>query len=186
MCCWSIRRYMRCAPCICRNPPGSRRPWSGTVTAGVLIPVVGHFVDRFGPRCFLRLAPVLLIILAWPMFSFINASPSLTSLLIYQLVFGVVIALYQGPILSGIGDMFPEPRAGDGTWAVGQHRGLGVRRHGRADDHLADRADRQQPGAGVLPDGGRRGRPARHIAAAQVGSANAQGCCAVFEHLATA
>jgi MHS family proline/betaine transporter-like MFS transporter len=79
----------------------------GTVTAGVLIPVVGHFVDRFGPRFFLRLAPTLLIILAWPMFSYINDRPNLSSLLVYQVVFGVVIALYQGPILSGIGDMFP-------------------------------------------------------------------------------
>jgi MHS family proline/betaine transporter-like MFS transporter len=73
----------------------------------VLIPVVGHYVDRFGPRFFLRLAPALLIVLAWPMFWFINDAPSMTSLLIYQIVFGVVIALYQGPILSGIGDMFP-------------------------------------------------------------------------------
>ena len=79
----------------------------GTVTAGLLIPVVGHYVDRFGPRFFLRLAPSLLIVLAWPMFRYINEMPSLSSLLIYQLVSGVVIALYQGPILSGIGDMFP-------------------------------------------------------------------------------
>ena len=41
------------------------------------------------------------------MFVFINDTPSLVSVLIYQLVFGVMIALYQGPILSGIGDMFP-------------------------------------------------------------------------------
>jgi len=79
----------------------------GTITAGVLIPVFGHFVDRLGPRWFLRAAPVLLFALAWPMFAFVNASPSLATLLIYQLVFGVVIAMYQGPILTGIGDMFP-------------------------------------------------------------------------------
>ncbi len=79
----------------------------GTVTAGVLIPVFGHFVDRLGPRWFLRAAPVLLFVLAWPMFALVNASPSLATLLIYQLVFGVVIAMYQGPILTGIGDMFP-------------------------------------------------------------------------------
>ena len=72
-----------------------------------MIPVVGHFVDRFGPRVFLRVAPTLLIILAWPMFRYINAEPSLSSLLVYQVVFGVVIALYQGAILTGIGDMFP-------------------------------------------------------------------------------
>ena len=78
----------------------------GTVTAGSLIPVVGHFVDRFGPRFFLRLAPTLIILLAWPMFRFVSAAPSLASLLVYQIVFGVVIALYQGPILTGISEMF--------------------------------------------------------------------------------
>jgi MHS family proline/betaine transporter-like MFS transporter len=79
----------------------------GTVTAGILIPVFGHFVDSVGPRWFLRAAPVLLFMLAYPMFALVNAFPSLTTLLIYQLVFGVVIAMYQGPILTGIGDMFP-------------------------------------------------------------------------------
>ena len=49
----------------------------GTVTAGVLIPVFGHFVDSLGPRWFLRAAPVLLFVLAWPMFALVNASPSL-------------------------------------------------------------------------------------------------------------
>jgi MHS family proline/betaine transporter-like MFS transporter len=79
----------------------------GTVTAGTLIPVAGHFVDRFGPRVFLRLAPTLIIILALPMFHFLGAAPSLTSLLVYQVAFGMVIALYQGPILTGISEMFP-------------------------------------------------------------------------------
>jgi MFS transporter, MHS family, proline/betaine transporter len=79
----------------------------GTITAGVLIPVVGLFVDRIGAKVLLRTAPVLLMLLAYPMFAFINAMPSLTTLLVYQIVFGVVIALYQGPILTGIGDMFP-------------------------------------------------------------------------------
>jgi MFS transporter, MHS family, proline/betaine transporter len=80
----------------------------GTVTAGVLIPVFGHFVDRLGPRWFLRTAPVLLFVMAYPMFALVNASPGLSTLLIYQIVFGVVIAMYQGPILTGIGDMFPD------------------------------------------------------------------------------
>jgi MHS family proline/betaine transporter-like MFS transporter len=66
----------------------------GTVVAGGLIPVVGHFVDRVGPRFFLRLAATLLIIAALPMFIFINDSPSLRSLLVYQFVAGVIIALY--------------------------------------------------------------------------------------------
>jgi MFS family permease len=79
----------------------------GTITAGALIPVVGHFVDRIGAKVLLRTAPVLLMVLAYPMFALINAMPSLTTLLVYQVVFGIVIAMYQGPILTGIGDMFP-------------------------------------------------------------------------------
>ncbi|HUD60141.1 MAG TPA: MFS transporter [Acetobacteraceae bacterium] len=79
----------------------------GTITAGVLIPIFGYFVDSVGPRWLLRAAPVLLFVLAYPMFAWINASPSLTTLILYQLVFGVVIAMYQGAILTGIGDMFP-------------------------------------------------------------------------------
>jgi MFS transporter, MHS family, proline/betaine transporter len=79
----------------------------GTVTTGALIPVTGLFVDRFGPRIFLRVGAALLIILTWPMFRYITVSPSLVSLLIYQIVFGVVIAVYQGPILAGIAAMLP-------------------------------------------------------------------------------
>jgi MFS transporter, MHS family, proline/betaine transporter len=67
----------------------------GTITAGVLIPVVGHVVDRSGRRILLRVAQTLAIILAWPVFRFISAAPSLASLLVYQIVFGMVIALYR-------------------------------------------------------------------------------------------
>ncbi len=80
----------------------------GTMTAGLLIPVVGHFVDRVGARVPLRTAPALMILLAYPMFALVNAMPSLTTLLVYQIVFGMVIALYQGPILTGIAEMFPD------------------------------------------------------------------------------
>ena len=46
----------------------------GTITAGALIPVVGHFVDRIGAKVLLRTAPVLLIVLAYPMFALVNAA----------------------------------------------------------------------------------------------------------------
>ncbi|HEY6432891.1 MAG TPA: MFS transporter [Acetobacteraceae bacterium] len=79
----------------------------GTVCIGVLTPVVGRLVDRFGPKPFLRGSALLLIVLAWPMFSYVNAGPTFAGLLVFQVVFAVVIAGYQGAILTGIGLMFP-------------------------------------------------------------------------------
>ena len=119
----------------------------------------------------LRTAPVLLIVLAYPMFALINASPSLTTLLIYQLVFGVVIALYQGPILTGIGDMFPEPRAGD---RAGLSDNIAVSVFGGTAALMITWLI-ALTGSNMVPaylrDGGRGGRAAWHVAAAQVGPA---------------
>ncbi len=79
----------------------------GTLCIGALTPIVGLLVDRFGPKPFLRDAAFLLILLAWPMFSYVNAGPTFAGLLLFQVVFAVVIACYQGAILTGIGLMFP-------------------------------------------------------------------------------
>lgn len=79
----------------------------GTLIIGCLTPVVGHYVDRYGPKLFLRVSAALLIILAWPMFTYVNTSPSFGGLLVFQVVFAVVVAGYQGAILTGIGRMFP-------------------------------------------------------------------------------
>ncbi len=80
---------------------------AGTIVAGLLTPVVGRLVDRFGPRPFLRGASAAFFVLAYPMFAYVNRAPSLPDLLVFVLVFAVVIACYQGAILSGIGMMFP-------------------------------------------------------------------------------
>jgi MHS family proline/betaine transporter-like MFS transporter len=40
----------------------------GTIAAGALIPVIGHFVDRIGAKMLRRVMPILLILLAYPMF----------------------------------------------------------------------------------------------------------------------
>lgn len=86
----------------------------GTLIIGCLTPVVGHFVDRFGPKLFLRTSAALLMILAWPMFTYVNTAPSFDGLLVFQVVFAVVVAGYQGAILTGIGRMFPAQRLATG------------------------------------------------------------------------
>ncbi|MNT49421.1 proline/glycine betaine transporter [compost metagenome] len=41
------------------------------------------------------------------MFAYINHAPGLASLLVFQLVFGVLIATYTGPILAAFSELFP-------------------------------------------------------------------------------
>ncbi|AOJ07617.1 MFS transporter [Burkholderia mayonis] len=71
-------------------------------------PVIGHLSDRFGRRWFLAGALVIAIVAAYPLFAFLNAAPGLKSLLVFQVVFGLVIASYEGPILAALSDMFPD------------------------------------------------------------------------------
>ncbi|HWW07743.1 MFS transporter, partial [Collimonas sp.] len=66
----------------------------------VLTPIFGALSDRFGRRIFMSAAAALILILAYPMFTYINASPGLYSLIVFQLVFGLLISVYEGPILA--------------------------------------------------------------------------------------
>lgn len=70
-------------------------------------PVVGHLSDRYGRRPFLLAALVIALAAAYPMFLLLNLKPQLTSLILFQVVFGIVIALYEGPILAAVSDQFP-------------------------------------------------------------------------------
>ena len=73
----------------------------------VFAPIVGRIADRFGRRGLLSGAALLILVLAYPMFAYINAAPGLFSLLIFQLVFGILIATYTGPILAAFSELFP-------------------------------------------------------------------------------
>ncbi|QRQ83869.1 MFS transporter [Cupriavidus oxalaticus] len=73
----------------------------------VFAPLVGRLADRFGRRILLSGSAALIFVLAWPMYVFINQVPGLFSLLVFQLVFGVLIAGYTGPILAAFSELFP-------------------------------------------------------------------------------
>jgi len=73
----------------------------------VLAPIVGRLADRIGRRPLLSGAAALILVLAYPMFAWINSAPSLTTLLVFQLVFGTLIAAYTGPILAAFSELFP-------------------------------------------------------------------------------
>jgi MHS family proline/betaine transporter-like MFS transporter len=70
-------------------------------------PVVGWLADLYGRRRFLSGAAAAILLLAWPMFVYINRAPGLTSLLVFQGIFGLLIAAYTGPILAAFAELFP-------------------------------------------------------------------------------
>ena len=73
----------------------------------VLSPLFGWLSDLYGRRAMLGLSALLIGILAFPLFSYIVKQPSLASLLVFQGVFGVLIAAYTAPILAAFAEMFP-------------------------------------------------------------------------------
>lgn len=73
----------------------------------IATPIVGHLSDRFGRRPFLLAALCIALVAAYPMFLLLNVRPQLSSLILFQVVFGAVIALYEGPILAALSDQFP-------------------------------------------------------------------------------
>lgn len=73
----------------------------------IAAPIVGRIADRIGRRILLSGSALLILLLAYPMFAYINATPGLSSLLLFQLVFGLLIATYTGPILAAFSELFP-------------------------------------------------------------------------------
>lgn len=70
-------------------------------------PIIGRLADRYGRRVFLSGSAALILVLAYPMFIYINHAPGLASLLAFQLIFGILIAAYTGPILAAFSELFP-------------------------------------------------------------------------------
>lgn len=73
----------------------------------VVTPFVGMLSDRYGRKVFLIAATLAAAVLAEPMFVYLNHTPSLGSLVAFQVVFGLIIALYEGPILVALSELFP-------------------------------------------------------------------------------
>jgi MHS family proline/betaine transporter-like MFS transporter len=71
-------------------------------------PIFGALSDRFGRKIFLAIAASAIFILAYPMFALLNTWRGMSSLLLFQLLFGLCIACYEGPILVAMAELFPE------------------------------------------------------------------------------
>ncbi|VVD71235.1 MFS transporter [Pandoraea cepalis] len=83
---------------------------SGIVSGAVLMvmaPMFGALSDRIGKPRVLRVAAVAILVLTYPLFSYLNNTPTFATLLTFQVIFGVLIAAYTGPILALFTEMFP-------------------------------------------------------------------------------
>jgi MHS family proline/betaine transporter-like MFS transporter len=83
----------------------------GSLLAGtihtVLIPVVGLLSDRYDRKSLLLAASLALLILAYPLFAFLVATPSVAVLLGVQGVLGVINAINMGCLGALVAELFP-------------------------------------------------------------------------------
>lgn len=79
----------------------------GGLIITVLSPFVGAWSDRIGRRKILAMSSGGILLLAYPMFALVVSAPTQTNLILFQAVFGVLIAGYTGPILAAFSEIFP-------------------------------------------------------------------------------
>jgi MHS family proline/betaine transporter-like MFS transporter len=83
---------------------------SGIVSGAVLMamaPVFGALSDRVGKQRVLTIAAIVILLASYPLFSHLIKSPTFGTLLTFQVIFGVLIAAYTGPILALFTEMLP-------------------------------------------------------------------------------
>ncbi|VVE15743.1 MFS transporter [Pandoraea iniqua] len=79
----------------------------GGLIITVLSPIVGAWSDKIGRRKLLACSSGGILLLAYPMFGLIVSHPTQWSLVVFQAIFGVLIAGYTGPILAAFSEIFP-------------------------------------------------------------------------------
>jgi MFS transporter, MHS family, proline/betaine transporter len=79
---------------------------SGLVTL-IGAPYVGKLADRVGCVRVMTAAPVAAMLLGWPLFKFLVGNPSVLSLTVVEVIFGIILALYFGPLPALLAEMFP-------------------------------------------------------------------------------
>ncbi|MFN3348945.1 MFS transporter [Pseudorhodoplanes sp.] len=73
----------------------------------LLIPVFGALSDRTGRLPIAFVAAAIMLVLVYPLFSWLAADPTLQTLLIVQGIIGVLMAAYMGPLAAMMSELFP-------------------------------------------------------------------------------
>jgi MHS family proline/betaine transporter-like MFS transporter len=110
VCTYAILFYIPSYATRVLNLPSWMGFCASMVGGGVLIvatPIVGALADKQGRRPWLLCSAAAIFIAAYPMFYYINHVPGLASLLVFELVLGLLIAGYIGSILAAFGELLP-------------------------------------------------------------------------------
>ncbi|GAB3629829.1 Proline/betaine transporter [Pandoraea terrae] len=91
----------------------------------VLTPFVGHWSDRVGRIRIMMAAGALFFCTVYPAFAFMNAHPSLATMLIVMLWVGMLKAVYFAPIPALLSELFPTRTRVTGM-AVGYNLGTTI------------------------------------------------------------
>ncbi|MEX3637741.1 MFS transporter [Paraburkholderia sp. BR14320] len=73
----------------------------------VFSPVAGHWSDLHGRTRIMLGAAVLLFVLVYPAFAFLIAHPSFGTLIVWQIVFGLLVSCYFGATPGLLSEIFP-------------------------------------------------------------------------------
>ena len=89
-------------------------PWSGyagALVAGLIAlvgsPFIGMLADRVGQTRIMLTAAVVGLVVAYPMFALLTGAPSVTTLIVAEIVIGALMAAYFAPLPSLLAAMFP-------------------------------------------------------------------------------
>lgn len=70
-------------------------------------PVAGMLSDRIGRRRLLLAAAIAIGVLVWPLFAWVNATPTLAVLAAVQAILGLLLAAFTGPAPALLAEQFP-------------------------------------------------------------------------------
>lgn len=73
----------------------------------VLCPLMGMLSDRVGRKRMLSVVALIILALAYPLFHWLNVSPTTATLLQVQIVLGILLAAFTGPAPAVLAEQFP-------------------------------------------------------------------------------
>jgi MHS family proline/betaine transporter-like MFS transporter len=73
----------------------------------IVAPIVGHWSDTHGRIKPMLAAAVALLILVYPMFRYLDANPTFGSLMVFQIVLGLLMTTYFGALPALLTELFP-------------------------------------------------------------------------------
>src|SRR5690606_37244139 len=86
-----------------RRRPPSPPPWSRAWCSSPS----GHWSDRHGRTGIMATAAVLFLVLIYPLFQLLAGSPTFGTMILVQIIIGVLLAGYFGALPALLNDLFP-------------------------------------------------------------------------------